>query len=137
MNDVSPLPGYWSPLSESGFDINYRRQDVNTTSEASRVVNIYRCAPITACLGANVSNGKVHGECMPGAYGPLCGMCNETDGYSTSKEGCRKCDASGTQQSTTTMFVCMYVCICIFHICVIIHTMVYSMYMCGDTYSYI
>ena len=42
---------------------------------------------------------------MPGAYGPLCGICNETDGYAKSKDGCRLCDASGTKQSTTEIAI--------------------------------
>ena len=84
--------GYWSPLSGSTFDTSVRREGHESTrATGSLVVNIYRCVPPTACLGANASNGKVHGECMPGAYGPLCGICNGTAGFAKSRDGCRRC----------------------------------------------
>ena len=84
--------GYWSPLSGSTFDTSVRREGHESTgANGSLVVNIYRCVPPTACLGANASNGKVHGECMPGAYGPLCGICNGTAGFAKSRDGCRRC----------------------------------------------
>ena len=96
--------GFWSPLSSSVLDTNLRREgSEGTGANGSLVVHIYRCAPPTVCLGANATNGKVHGECMPGAFGPLCGICNETAGYAKSRDGCRKCDHSDTRRSTVEM----------------------------------
>ena len=73
------------------------------TVNRGRSVALYRCIPPTACLEGNASYPS--GLCMPGAYGPLCGICNETDGYAKSKDGCRLCDASGTKQSTTEIAI--------------------------------
>ena len=42
---------------------------------------------------------------MPGAYGPLCGTCNETAGYAKSKDGCRQCNANSAKQTTTEIAV--------------------------------
>ena len=42
---------------------------------------------------------------MPGAYGLLCGICNETDGFAKSRDGCRKCDQTNTKQSTLDVAV--------------------------------
>ena len=73
------------------------------TANRGRSVTLYRCIPPTACLPGNES--YPNGLCMPGAYGPLCGICNETDGYAKSKDGCRRCDEHGTKQSTTEIAV--------------------------------
>ena len=102
--------GYWSPessrLSSSDAGNTHRRQENGTTAGVAnrgRTVLLYRCIPPTACLEGNAS--YPNGLCMPGAYGPLCGICNETDGYAKSKDGCRKCDTSGASQSTSEIAV--------------------------------
>ena len=103
--DVAPLPGFWSPLSDYTKSTRRAGEEANKTAEIqrSRVVQLQRCYPPTACLGANES--YPHGLCTPGAYGPLCGICNETDGFAKSRDGCRKCDQTGTKQSTVDVAV--------------------------------
>ena len=103
--DVAPLPGFWSPLSDYTSSTRRAGEEGNKTAEIqrSRVVQLQRCYPPTACLGA--SESYPHGLCMPGAYGPLCGICNETDGFAKSRDGCRKCDQTGTKQSTVDIAV--------------------------------
>ena len=103
--DVAPLPGFWSPLSDYKKSTRRAGEEGNKTAEfqRSRDIQIQRCYPPTACLGANES--YPHGLCMPGAYGPLCGICNETDGYAKSRDGCRKCDQTNTKQSTLDVAV--------------------------------
>jgi hypothetical protein len=100
-DNVSPLPGFWSPL----IDTPVRRlgHDSGKSANESRIIRMYRCVPPTACIQGNAS--YPHGLCMPGAYGPLCGICNETDGYAKSRDGCRRCNAKGVQQSTTAIAV--------------------------------
>ena len=97
--------GYWSPLINKGdpSTTNRRQENAETADTVNRGTSVvlYRCIPPTACLEGNAT--YPNGLCMPGAYGPLCGICNQSDGYSKSKDGCRKCDSSGASQSTTTI----------------------------------
>jgi len=99
-NNAPLSSGFWSPLnSKRDISIENRRQEeAETTVNRGRSVTLYRCIPPTACFKGNAS--YPNGLCMPGAYGPLCGICNETDGYVKSKDGCRKCDTQGTTQAT-------------------------------------
>ena len=111
-NNLRPLPGWWSPLSDSVRDDDDRRSDdsLNDSLENSNVshvqgkeVRILRCSPPTACLGANES--YPNGRCMPGAHGPLCGICDERNGYVKSRDGCRKCNAHEASADTSSIAV--------------------------------
>ena len=100
-SDIRPLPGYWSPLIERDLGSKNRREVAKTAG--GRTIDLYRCYPPTACVGSNESHPR--GLCMPGAYGPLCGICNVTAGYAKSKDGCRQCEAGATRRSTAEIAV--------------------------------
>jgi len=103
--------GWWSPLGFANRSNDGRRTEFNHSSATGREIKIYRCSPPTVCLGANETYRN--GRCMPGAYGPLCGICDEKNGYATSRDGCRKCNTV----DTSTGFACACVmsgCVCVY-----------------------
>ena len=106
--------GWWSPLGFSDRSNDGRRTEFNQSSATGRKITIYRCSPPTACLGANETYRN--GRCMPGAFGPLCGICDEKNGYATSRDGCRKCNTVDTNTGCAcacVMSACVFVCLCL------------------------